>query len=134
VLLDCNQGNNRIIQSCSGVRPLDFRTVTPHSGHAINKERAREPFVLSLCIIKNNGGVPRLGLLLVLGLATSPPVFEYEPGEPGGLIIGDCGPSWLTQFPFERLICSCRLPSHRHFVRVTWLSIPFLASVVFKEA
>jgi len=25
----------------SGVRPLDFRTDTPHSGHAINKERGR---------------------------------------------------------------------------------------------
>jgi hypothetical protein len=40
---------NWIIQSPSGVRPLDFRTDTPRSGHAINKERAPEPpAVLSL--------------------------------------------------------------------------------------
>src|SRR5262249_14256029 len=66
----------------------DFRTVTPHSGHAINKERAGSDSCCPCRITSKDGVVPRLELVLVTGLLTSPPVFEYEPGELSGLIIG----------------------------------------------
>src|SRR5262249_31087057 len=46
-----------------------------------------------LFTINKGGDVPRLEMPLVLGLPTSPPGLEYESGELGGLISGDCGPA-----------------------------------------